>query len=96
MAKVTTKGPRKMERHFKGVANHRRIQILQLVAKDPGITLDQIASQVSANMKTISEHARRLALAGLIEKRHRGREVEHHLTPYGRAFHSFIETFSHS
>ena len=90
------KGPRKMERHFKGVSNHRRIQILVLVAKEPGISLEQIAERVRGNMKTIAEHTRRLQLSGLIEKRYRGREVEHHLTPYGRLFSDFIGTFSRS
>lgn len=90
------KGPKKMERHFKGVANHRRIQILLLIGKEPGLSLDVVADRVKGNMKTIAEHTRRLALAGLVEKRYRGREVEHHLTPYGRQFLSFINTFSRS
>lgn len=90
------KGPRKLERHFKGVANHRRIEILLLIAKEPGIGLDDIAGRVKGNMKTIGEHTRRLMLAGLVEKTYAGRMVEHKLTPYGRQFISFIETFSHS
>lgn len=90
------KGPRKLERHFKGVANHRRIEILLLVAAHEGIVLDDIAAKTKANMKTIAEHTRRLMLAGLIEKAHAGRSVEHSLTPYGRVFVQFIKTFSSS
>ena len=90
------KGPKKLERHFKGVANHRRIQILLLVAKNPAITLDEISAAVNGNMKTIAEHTRRLMLAGLVEKTYAGRTVEHKLTPDGRQFFAFIETFSHS
>ena len=90
------KGPKKLERHFKGVSNHRRIQILILVAKTPGITLFNIVNTVKGNMKTISEHVRRLVLAGLVEKTYAGREVQHTLTPYGRTFFEFIETFSNS
>jgi len=90
------KGPKKLERHFKGVSNHRRIQILLLIAKEPEITLIGIAEAVKGNMKTIAEHVRRLTLAGLVEKRYVSREVRHVLTPYGRTFHSFIETFSRS
>ena len=90
------KGPRKLERHFKGVSNHRRIQILLLVAERSGITLNDIAYAVKGNMKTISEHTRRLMLAGLVEKTYAGLSVEHKLTPYGKQFVAFIKTFSNS
>ncbi|MDO8552722.1 MAG: winged helix-turn-helix domain-containing protein [bacterium] len=90
------KGPKKLERHFKGVSNHRRIQILLLVAEHPGIKLNDIADAVKGNMKTISEHARRLTIAGLIEKTYAGLSVEHKLTPYGKQFVTFINAFSNS
>ena len=90
------KGPKKLERHFKGVSNHWRIEILILIARRPDITLFDIADAVRGNFKTISEHVRRLMLAGLIEKTYAGRQVQHTLTPYGRTFHAFIETFSNS
>ncbi len=92
----TPKGPKKLERHFKGVSNHRRIQILLLIASKPELSLIDIADAVHGNMKTIAEHVRRLVIAGLVEKRHAGREVQHVLTPYGRTFHGFIKTFSGS
>jgi DNA-binding MarR family transcriptional regulator len=95
-AEKKIKGPRKLERHFKGVANHRRIQILLLITANRDITVFEIADAIKCNFKTTSEHVRRLALAGLIEKKHRGREVTHTLTPYGRTFYDFIETFSNS
>ncbi|MDO8561656.1 MAG: winged helix-turn-helix domain-containing protein [bacterium] len=90
------KGPKKLERHFKGVSNHWRIQILLLVSEHSGITLNNIADAVKGNMKTISEHTRRLMLAGLVEKTYAGLSVEHKLTPYGRQFVAFINTFSNS
>jgi len=90
------KGPKKLERHFKGVANHRRIQILLLIAHRPDITLDEIVEAVRGNTKTISEHARRLMLAGLVEKTYAGRTVRHSLTPYGKKFIAFIEDFSNA
>lgn len=94
MTEKKKKGPKKLERHFKGVANHRRIQILLLVARRPDITLDDIVTEVKGNMKTIAEHTRRLMLAGLVEKTYAGRMVQHKLTPYGRKFVEFIEEFS--
>ena len=91
---TTTKGPKKLERHFKGVANHRRIQILMLLAKRPGLTLADIADSMKGNIKTLSEHTRRLAVAGLIEKVHEGRDVQHKLSRYGKIFMKFIDEFS--
>ncbi len=96
MDKKKVKDPKRLERHFKGVSNHRRIQILILIAKRPDIALFDIVDAVKGNMKTISEHVRRLQLAGLVEKTYAGRTVQHKLTPYGRIFYSFIKTFSDS
>jgi DNA-binding transcriptional ArsR family regulator len=96
MTEKKRKGPKKLERHFKGVANHRRIQILLLVAAHPEISLDDIVVATKGNMKTIAEHARRLMLAGLVEKTYQGRTVAHRLTPYGEAFVRFIREFSNA
>ncbi|MBP9756990.1 MAG: winged helix-turn-helix transcriptional regulator [Candidatus Pacebacteria bacterium] len=91
---LATKGPKKLERHFKGVANHTRIRILFLIRKSPGMSLVAIADGLKANIKTVSEHTRRLALAGLIEKVHEGRDVHHKLSRYGKIFMKFIDEFS--
>ncbi|MDP1814509.1 MAG: hypothetical protein Q8K92_08680, partial [Leadbetterella sp.] len=50
------KTPKQMERHLKGVANHRRIAILFIVADNDGITLDGICGSLGGNVKTVSEH----------------------------------------
>ena len=89
----TTKSPKQLERHLKGVSNHRRIQILMLVAKNPNISLDEIAKRLEGNMKMIAEHTRRLTQAGLIDKKYSGRSVVHTLSPYGKTSHKFITTF---
>ncbi len=93
---ATKKSPRKLERHFKGVANHKRIEILLLIHRQQGITLEAIADALKGNIKTIAEHTRRLVHAGLVEKEYAGRSVQHSLTPYGAIFVSFIQTFSNS
>jgi len=90
------KSPRQMEKHLKGVANHRRIEILFLIADNKGIIVEEIARRVNCNVKTISEHIIRLAQAGLIRKGNRGRAVSHELSPYGIIFHKFLTTFRHS
>jgi len=94
MAPRRIKSPRKLERHFKGVANHRRIQILLLVARRPDITQEQIIDEIEGNQKTVSEHVRRLVIAGLLEKEYAGRSLLHRLTPYGEIFVNFIREFS--
>ncbi|KKR21729.1 MAG: hypothetical protein UT50_C0004G0032 [Candidatus Moranbacteria bacterium GW2011_GWA2_39_41] len=87
------KTPKQMERHLKGVANHRRIQILFIVAEREGITLDGICETMNANVKTISEHTKKLVQSGLINKTRHGRGVSHSLSPYGKLFLKFIRTF---
>ena len=94
--KRSPKTAKQMERHLKGVANHRRIEILFLVASDEGISVEGISSNLRCNFKTISEHIRRLAQAGLVEKKYEGHTVRHKLTPYGRVFLQFLKSFSNS
>ena len=78
---------------MKGVANHRRIEILKLVARSEGISLEDIAESLGCNIKTISEHARKLTNAGLVDKTYQGRMVVHSLSPYGKIFYVFLTTF---
>ena len=85
-----------LERHFKGVANHRRIDILLLVARNEGISVEEISEKLRVNFKTVSERTRRLTLAGLVTKAYQGRRVAHTLSPYGEQFVRFIKTFPHS
>lgn len=85
-----------MERHLKGIANHYRIEILLLIAERKGITLEDITETLEANEKTVGEHTRRLYQAGLINKKYRGRFVEHELSPYGKTFVAFLRSFRHT
>lgn len=87
------KTAKQLERHLKGIANHRRIEILRVINKENGITLEDIADRLNANFKTISEHSRRLVQAGLVTKSYRGRSVAHSLSPYGRRILKFIDAF---
>ena len=87
------KTAKQMERHLKGMANHYRIEILLTIATNDGITLDQIIETLNANEKTIGEHTRRLFVAGLVNKKYRGKFVEHTLSPYGKKFVQFLKSF---
>lgn len=93
---MKTKNVRQLERHFKGVANHHRLDILLLIAAQSGINLDAITKELKGNPKTIGEHTRRLFIAGLISKKYQGHSVEHRLSPYGEIFYKFIKSFSSS
>ena len=87
------KTAKQMERHLKGMSNHYRIEILLLIAARKPVTLEDIVSTLGANGKTIGEHTRRLYLAGLINKKYRGKFVEHTLSPYGKIFVNFLRSF---
>jgi DNA-binding transcriptional ArsR family regulator len=88
-----TKTAKQMERHLKGMANHHRIGILLFVAGNDGATLDNIVTALGANEKTLGEHTRRLSVAGLVSKKYRGKFVEHTLSPYGKTFARFLQSF---
>ena len=86
------KTAKQMERHLKGIANHYRIEILLIISDNEKITLEDIVKIIGANGKTIGEHARRLYQAGLINKKYRGKFVEHSLSPYGKTFIHFLKS----
>jgi len=90
---VKVKTAKQMERHLKGMANHYRIEILLYISDNKGATLDNIVTALDANEKTLGEHTRRLLVAGLINKKYRGKFVEHTLSPYGKTFVSFLKSF---
>jgi predicted transcriptional regulator len=87
------KTSKQLERHFKGIANHWRIEILLLVEKNEGISVEQIAQELNGNFKTISQHTRYLVQAGLLRKKYQGRQVVHFLSPYGKIIVNFIKSF---
>ena len=69
---------------LKGAGNHRRLRILLLLSQTPHLGFYQINHRSVGSLPTIAENAQRLALAGLVQKRYRGREVEHTLAPLGQ------------
>jgi len=66
---------KRLERIVKGFANHRRIEILQLLSAQPNLCVGDISEKLQIELRTASEHVRRLVLAGLVVKRYKGREV---------------------
>ena len=91
MANIKT--AKQIERHLKGMANHYRIEILLYISKNNDVTLENIIEALNANEKTIGEHTRRLYATGLVNKKYKGKFVEHTLSPYGKIFVHFLESF---
>ena len=83
---------RQLERIVKGFSNHRRIQILFLVHDTPELSVGEIAQKLKINLKTASEHIRRLAISGLILKRNQGKNVRHKLSDRGVIILTFLRT----
>ncbi|MBC7836845.1 winged helix-turn-helix transcriptional regulator [Acetobacteraceae bacterium] len=92
-AQRETRTPKQLERHVKGLSNHYRIRILFLLAQHGSMNLDQIVQALEGNVKTLSEHTRKLTIAGLIEKKYQGTMVFHSLSPYGKIFYRFLKEF---
>lgn len=84
---------KKIEKIVKGFANHRRIQILELLKKTSDLSVDDISQNLNVGFFTISDHIRKLADAGLVEKRYKGRYVLHSLTKMGKSILSFCKMF---
>jgi predicted ArsR family transcriptional regulator len=81
---------RHLERIVKGFANHRRISMMQLLQDEPDLSLQDIAVELKINIKTASDHLRRLAIAGLVLKRNRANNVLHKLSPRGVGILEFL------
>jgi len=83
---------RELERIIKGVANHRRIEILDLVGKEPELSVYDIAEKLKIDFRTASQHLTKLAIAGLVMKRNDASSVRHALTNRGKLILQFCRT----
>lgn len=81
---------RKLERIIKGFANHRRMQILAVLDKEPGLSVQEISDRVKSEMKNISAHITKLAVAGLLIKRSDSKSIRHKLTKRGIFILKFV------
>ena len=71
-ASGTAKSPLQLQGIVRGFANHRRIQMLTLLDERPELSVLEVTAQLRINLKTASEHLRRLAVSGLVMKRAAG------------------------
>ena len=83
---------RQLERLVRGFSNHRRIEILELLAKSPELSVVEVSDTLKINYKTGADHIRRLAISGLIIKRNDNNSVRHTLTNDGKSVLKFLRT----
>ena len=84
------KTSRQLERIVKGFANHRRLQVLALIFKEPELSVQEISEKLKSEFKNISAHVNKMAIAGLVMKRSEGNTVRHKLTSRGRSILKFV------
>ncbi len=82
---------RGLERIVKGFANHRRLEILDLLHRTPELSVDDISERLNIGYENASDHVRKLAIAGLVMKRNDGPSVRHKLTPRGESILAFCK-----
>jgi DNA-binding transcriptional ArsR family regulator len=89
MKKNKIKDLKSLERIIKGFANQKRIAILELLDKKTELSVVNISEKLKSNFKTISEHIRKLEIAGLVTKKYQGSYVNHRLTKRGKLILKF-------
>ena len=83
---------RTLERLVRGFSNHRRIQIMEILKKTPEMSVDEIAKLLVINYKTVADHLRRLAIAGLVLKKSDSVSIRHKLTNRAEHILKFLRT----
>ncbi len=85
---------RELERVVRGYANHRRLQILELLEAQPELSVAEVATRLKAHFKTVAAHMQRLAQAGLVMKRNDANAVRHKVTARGLSILKFLRTLA--
>ncbi|MEK6824070.1 MAG: helix-turn-helix domain-containing protein [Nanoarchaeota archaeon] len=81
---------RELERIIKGFANHRRLQVLQLLHEEPELSVQEISTELKSEMKNISAHITKMAVSGLLIKRSDSKSIRHKLTRRGNIILKFV------
>ena len=58
-----------LERHFKALANHRRLSILRLLKSRKNASVGETAEHIRLSFKATSKHLGILYAAGLVERK---------------------------
>ena len=87
------KNHRILEGIVKGFASHRRISILELLNKQPEMSVEEVAEHLQLDIKNASMHIKKMAIAGLVMKRADGKTVRHKLTERAGDVLNFLKRF---
>lgn len=82
---------RTLERIVKGFSNHRRLEIMNLLKREPELSVDQVSERLKIGYENASDHLRKMAIAGLLLKRYEGNTVRHKLTSRGESILVFCK-----
>ena len=83
---------RALERIIRSFANHRRIEILDLLDSTPELSVGEIAKKLKISLKLASIHTRKLTISGLIMKKSQGKNIRHRVSNRGSFILTFIRT----
>ncbi|MEK7088723.1 MAG: ArsR family transcriptional regulator [Patescibacteria group bacterium] len=81
---------RELERIIKGFANHRRLQVLELLYEEPELSVQEISDKLKSAFKNISAHINKMAISGLLIKRSDSKSIRHKLTKRGNIILKFV------
>lgn len=89
-----SKSPKKkyqeLESVLKGIANRRRIELMEFIAKKPELSGEEIAERLDYNYQTCSDHLRKLVKSDLVGTYREGNRTLHVLTETGESLLAFI------
>ncbi len=68
---------------------------MELLMESSDLSLIDIAERLKINIKTASEHVRRLSISGIVLKKNRGVSVLHKLSPRGKTIVKFLKKFEY-
>ncbi|MFA6536300.1 MAG: winged helix-turn-helix domain-containing protein [Candidatus Paceibacterota bacterium] len=80
-----------VERIVKGFANHNRLKILELLQAEPELSVIDVADKLGIGYMNVSDHIRKMSIAGLLMKRSNGPFVLHKLTPRAEGILAFCK-----
>lgn len=82
--------PKEIANIIKSIAHQTRIEILDVVSVEAGLTVGDISETLDIDIKSISAHLLKLTHANLVDKEPDGQQVRIYLTDRGRRVHEFI------
>jgi len=63
---------KKIVKILKALANEKRLEILNLLSRNPGLSLAEISQEIDLHFKSTSKHLQRLTEARLLQRKKSG------------------------